>query len=116
MELNLVRSGAYVLAVPEDKILPRYRTEYSASVRRGWDPANPAFYWFPMNKFLPAIKIPLRENDPEAILDLQPLIDQCYRNGGYEDINYERDPEPPFDRVQAAWADKLLRAAGRRQT
>ena len=46
---------------------------------------------------LPIIKIPLRPGDADVPLDLQALVDQCYRNGGYEGtLDYAVDPDPPL--------------------
>jgi len=51
----------------------------------------------------------------KTLLDLQGLIDQCYRNGGYdEDIDYKAEPVPPLDPDDARWADALLRKKGKR--
>jgi hypothetical protein len=56
----------------------------------------------------------LRPTDPDVPLDLQALIDQCYRNGGYdEDIDYSVAPEPPLNAEDTRWADALLRQTGR---
>jgi len=63
---------------------------------------------------LPVFCIPLRQTDADIVLNLQPLIDQCYVNGRYSTIDYRRDPEPPMDLADAAWADALLREAGKR--
>ena len=60
------------------------------------------------------IPIPLRPADPEVIVDLQPILDQCYRNGGYDDIDYRVAPTPPLEADDAAWADALLREQGLR--
>jgi hypothetical protein len=69
----------------------------------------------PLRAALPRIKVPLRRTDPEATLDLQSLIDRVYRNGGYHlQIDYGKDPLPPLDEPDAAWADGLLRSAGKR--
>ena len=55
------------------------------------------------------IGIPLRKKDDDAPLDLQALIEQCYRNGSYDDdIDYNRDPDPPLEGADARWADELL--------
>lgn len=48
-------------------------------------------------------------------LDLQALIDQGYDNGGYDSIDYEREPDPQLGEADARWADALLRKAGRRK-
>ncbi len=70
---------------------------------------------FPLRDRLPTIRIPLRRTDPDATLDLQPLIDAAYRNGGYaRTIDYRRDPIPPLDAETATWANELLTKAGRR--
>jgi hypothetical protein len=43
------------------------------------------------------------------------VIDQCYRNGGYdEDIDYSVEPDPQLGVEDARWADTLLREEGRR--
>ncbi len=63
---------------------------------------------------IPAVKIPLRPGDADLMMDLQPLIRRVYRAGGHDDIDYTRDPSPPLPPAEAAWADQLLRAAGRR--
>jgi len=69
----------------------------------------------PLRERLPIIRLPLRSTDPDIPLDLQVVIDQCYRNGGYdEDIDYSVEPDPPLGVEDAHWADTLLREAGRR--
>ena len=64
---------------------------------------------------LPTIKIPLRPTDADVPLDLQPLIDQCYRNGGYEGtLDYSVDPEPPLVGAEKEWAETMLVEKGLR--
>ena len=64
---------------------------------------------------LPTISLPLRSTDPDIPFDLQMVIDQCYRNGGYdEDIDYSVEPDPLLGVEDARWANTLLREAGRR--
>ena len=51
----------------------------------------------PLWERLPIIKIPLRPDDADVPLDLQALVEQCYRNGAYEGtLNYAIDPDPPL--------------------
>ena len=71
-------------------------------------------YRVPLDEPLPAIRIPLRETDPDVPLQIQPLIDQCYRNGRYYDLDYKADPVTPLDATDAAWSDQLLRSKGLR--
>ena len=63
---------------------------------------------------LPLVNIPLRMADRDVKLNLQALIDQAYEEAGYNDIDYSHHPVPPFLPEEQAWADDLLRKAGRR--
>jgi hypothetical protein len=63
---------------------------------------------------LPVLPIPLRSTDADATVDLQPILDQCYRNGCYDDIDYRAAPVPPLSADDAAWADALPREKGLR--
>jgi hypothetical protein len=58
--------------------------------------------------------VPLRQTDADVPLDLQTLIAQVYRHGRYDDIDYTVPPVPPLDPDDAAWANELLRSAGKR--
>ena len=49
-----------------------------------------------------------------ALLDIQAVVDQCYRNGGYDDIDYTDEPDPRLKKSDAAWANALLGEQGRR--
>jgi hypothetical protein len=61
---------------------------------------------------LPTIRVPLRANDPDVPLALQPLIDQCYRSGRYWLTDFRRPLDPPLPPEDAAWVEERLRAAG----
>ena len=37
----------------------------------------------PLWERLPILKVPLRPDDKDVPLDLQALVEQCYRNGAY---------------------------------
>ncbi len=115
VEIDLVRSGKRLLPIPWERLPLDYRTPYQVSVRRGWNLAAVEVYRVPLTERLPVIKIPLRQTDADIPLDLQSLIEQCYRNGDYEqDIDYRADPEPALEGEDARWADRLLRQAGLR--
>jgi hypothetical protein len=73
-----------------------------------------AVYRVPLRERLPVIAIPLRPADRDVPLALQVGLDQCYRNGGYDDVDYRGAPEPPLAVGDASWADALLREQGRR--
>jgi hypothetical protein len=114
VEIDLLRAGQRVLAVPAERILPSHRTPYQICVRRGWQPTICEVYAVPLRQSLPRFHVPLRETDDEVALDLQKLLEQCYRNGRYYTIDYQVEARPPLDEEDALWADKLLRKAGLR--
>ena len=69
----------------------------------------------PLWERLRTIKIPLRPTDADVPLDLQPLVDQCFRNGGYEGtLDYAVDPEPPLVGSEKEWAETMLIEKGLR--
>jgi hypothetical protein len=114
VEIDLVRAGNHVLAVPFGLLPPAYQTPFLTCVRRGWDILKAEVYRIPLQEPLPAIRIPLREKDSDAVLNLQSLVEQAYEDGQYGDLNYTKDPVPPLEGTDAAWADELLRQAGKR--
>jgi len=114
VEIDLLRAGGWVMAVPQS-LAPRvYRGPYRLAVMRGWNTSSFELYRVALRERLPAIRVPLRQTDADIALELQPLIDQAYRNGVYDDIDYRRDPEPPLDAEDAAWTVALLKEKGLR--
>jgi len=104
------------LIVPPERIPESHRTTYQVCIWRGWQPMKFEIYRVPLRERLPIIPIPLRETDTDVTLDLQAVLDQCYRNSRYDDdLDYTVQPTPPLDPADAAWADELLRSQGRRQ-
>jgi hypothetical protein len=115
VEIDLLRAGPWVLCVPEYCVPASYRTTYRVCVFRAGAAWLAEVYRVPLRERLPIIKIPLRPTDADVLLDLQILIEQCYRNGGYdEDLDYHNLPGPPLAPEDARWADALLRAHRRR--
>lgn len=114
VEIDLLRGGDRVLMVPPEQVPPSHRTDYQICVWRASQPGSALVYKAPLRERLPIIAIPLRPGDPEALLDIQAVVDQCYRNGGYDDVDYTDDSVPRLTKADAAWADALLRGHGRR--
>jgi len=113
VEIDLLRAGPHVLQLPLSRYPAAYRTPYKICVHRAGR-AKVAIYRVPLRERLPIIRVPLRETDADAPLDLQALISQVYRDGRYDDIDYTVPPVPPLNEDDAAWADALLRSAGKR--
>ena len=108
IEVDLIRQGEFVLAFPENRIPADWRTTYQICVRRAQVENKAELYRVPLREKLPNIRIPLRPTDADVILQIQPLIDDCYRDGGYGEIEYDQQPQPPFNDDDAAWARSLI--------
>jgi len=113
-EIDLLRYGDWILAVPETVVPPPYRGAYRVCVRRGARPIEAEFYHLSLRERLPVVSVPLREQDADVPLDLQAPIVQSFRSGVYDDLDYAREPDPPLEADDAKWADELLRSRGLR--
>jgi len=72
-------------------------------------------YKMSLRERLPAIPTPLRISDPDAVLDIQAMVDQAYASARYDrTIDYSQPCDPPLEEDHARWADELLKAAGKR--
>lgn len=114
VEIDLFRRGAW-----RDLLLPvvapaDVRTAYRVITRRAHPPRRVELYPMPLRERLPRVPIALRPTNPPVALDLQALVNQAYRNGRYDRTRYDQPCDPPLEAEVAAWADDLLRAAGRR--
>ena len=110
VEIDLVRAGERVFGFP-GPIAESCAPLLMAHIRKGYEHR---LYAFSIGDRLPKLPVPLRYEENEIVLDLQPIHDQCYHDGAYDDIDYSRDPNLALDPEIAAWADVLLRDAGRR--
>lgn len=113
VEIDLVRSGQRVIAFPEHRLPPPCCHENLVRVRCAWSERARELYVLPLRERLPAIPIPLRQSDRAVPLDLQALIDQCYHNGRYDDIDYSVPSIPPLTVEDSAWAETLAKTAGK---
>lgn len=109
VEIDLIRAGAFVVAVPQAGIPPNNRTPYVVCVRRVQRPDAAEIIAIAIDKPVPNFRIPLRPTDDDIVLRLQPLLDDCYRRGRYASIDYSRPPHPPLDEQTATWANQILR-------
>ena len=112
VEIDLLRGGARMLALPASEIPEAHRTDYLACVSLGWRHTRRLLYRMPLRQRLPALPIPLRENEPAVPLDLQALIDATYTLGRYDTLDYTQELDPPFTPDEAGWVKSLLEAAG----
>ena len=113
MEIDLVRSGQRVLALPTHQIPEQSPAESLACISPGWKRSRRELYRMPLRQRLPVLAIPLRQHERALPLDLQGLVDRVYEAGRYEVIDYGVPPEPPLPLGEAAWAADVLKAAER---
>ena len=114
VEIDLVRQGSYVLAAPLEEIPESQRTPYAVCVFRNTQPDQFEIYRAPLQQRLPNVPIPLRSGERDVVLELQPLIDACYRDGRYYRIDYKAGPKARFNEQDSDWISHRLRDAGYR--
>jgi hypothetical protein len=112
VEIDLLRGGEHSVAAPAHKSTAEGRTCYITCVTRATDPSVKEVYYTPLESTLPNIRIPLRATDEDAVLVLQPLIDRCYRMGGYDQEKYDHIPGPPMNEQETTWVRERVKSAG----
>jgi hypothetical protein len=113
VEIDLLRKGRHVLAVPEGMLRRQADYDYLISVNRAREDRG-EFELYPrgLRQRLPHIRIPLAGNDLDVQPDLQAVLAQTYEAGRYRDlIRYDRPCVPALHPDDQAWADELIRAA-----
>ncbi len=108
VEIDLQRRGRPTTFADCNFFNRHIRPTYHTSVWRANDPEGGECYPMPLREPLPVIAIPLREDDADATLDLQALVDQAYRRGHYNAADFTRRPDPPFSADDEAWIDSVL--------
>ncbi len=70
-----------------------------------------SLYPFDLPSPIPAFPLPLQPDDPELIVELQPLLNQLYDRASYDlAIDYHQAPVPPLEGENLAWAEQWLQA------
>lgn len=114
VEIDLLRKGERVVSVPLSEIPDWAWTPYMVCVYRAAEPGQREIYPMRLCERLPAIRIPLRANEPDTILELQPLVDQAFERGRYWLTDYQRDLQPPLAKNDEEWMIGLLKKCGLR--
>ena len=116
VEIDLTRAGHRRLLMDMLSLPAERRGEYLVSVRRAYTGkfGRREGYGLQLRERLPGIRIPLRDGDPDVVLDLQSLVDQAYEAGAYgRALDYRRPLDEPLAADDAAWAAGLIDAAVR---
>jgi hypothetical protein len=111
VEIDLLRSGNHVVAVPNQIVHNSGPYDYLISINRAVGLRDEfEFFHRRLQQRLPRIPIPLQEGDSEAPLDIQAAVEQVYDAGGYlERIDYGQPCVPPLNHEDQGWADQLIR-------
>ncbi len=113
VEIDLLRIGPHVLAVPYGLIQGRVPYDYLVCVNRAQQPrASYELHPHHLREPLPRFGIPLSGEDPDVPLNLQAAIARTYEEGAYRDwIEYSRPCEPPLTAEDQAWVNELVASA-----
>jgi hypothetical protein len=106
-EIDLLRRGRHVLAIPEWRARELGPYSYLVCVSR-WPHRN-RFELYPrrLPERLPRIRLPLTDPDPDVPLDIQAALEQVYGDGRYmRRVRYQDPCEPPLVPEDQAWANE----------
>jgi hypothetical protein len=110
-----LRTGPNVLDIPAGVISQLPPWDYLINIGRR-KATRFEVYPIRLRDPLPRIRIPLKQGDEDAVLDLPAVFDQAYRAGRYTSkINYRVAPPIPLADDDAAWARQLLKKKGLRK-
>lgn len=105
VEIDLLRQWPPIVQLPE-QLRTHYRILVSASAKR----PQASLYAFNLQEPVPAFPLPLRENEPEPILNLQALLGEIYDQSGYDlVIDYAEAPIPTLTPEESAWLAAWMR-------
>lgn len=107
VEIDLLREGRRLFNFPALSLGPQLQKPYYVTVCRGWKPGECEVYAIDLREPLPVINIPLRSEDVDVQLDLQPLMEHVYRTGRFP-IDYNEPCDPPLDPELAGWARECV--------
>ena len=113
VEIDLLRTGPHVLAVPEWAVDAHQPYDYLICVNRAVDWRD-RFQLYPrrLQERLPRIRLPLAAPDADIVLDVQAVLARTYEAGGYaERLDYTAPCVPPLSPEEQLWADGLIRQA-----
>jgi hypothetical protein len=114
VEIDLLRGGRHVLALPRWTARRRASYDYLVSINRAVGERH-RFQFYPcrLRERLPRIGVPLKGDDADVPLDLQAALTRVYEAGAYDQrAHYTKPCHPPLSNEDQAWAAKLMRAAG----
>jgi hypothetical protein len=113
IEIDLLRAGTHVTAIPRDIAMAKAGPfDYHVSVHRFDRPKEYMVYPIRLEQRLPTIAVPLLPEDPAVLLDLQAAFNRTYDAGPYRKaVRYAKDSiEPPLRPEQTTWATERVKS------
>jgi len=112
VEIDLLRAGPHVMAIPERIARGKGPYDYLVCVNRAMGLRDEyEIYRRGLRDRLPRVRVPLADDDPDAILDLQAVLNQTYEAGLYHELlSYDQPCVPALSAEDQAWADERIRA------
>ena len=110
VEIDLLRTGQHVVAVPERVARNHGPYDYLVCVNRA-ESRRDLFDLYPrrLEDRLPRIRIPLADDDADVPLDVQAAVAKVHDAGSYRDrIDYNSPCLPPLEAGKQEWANRLL--------
>jgi hypothetical protein len=111
IEIDLLRGGRHVVSLQEWRVKPLKPFDSLCCVSR-W-PLRNRYELYPrrLRERLPHVSIPLSDDDPDVMLDLQAALEQVYVEGRYaRRIRYDDPCDPALAAEDQAWATDRIAA------
>jgi hypothetical protein len=111
VEIDLLRRGRHMVAVPEGRVRALGAFDYLVSVNR--TPWRKRFevYLRGLRDRLPRVRVPLADPDADVPLDIQAALGQVYDDGDYAlRMRYDEPCEPPLEAADQQWANECWAA------
>jgi Protein of unknown function (DUF4058) len=115
IELDFLHYGEHTIAPPRARLLEQGTWDYLVSLHRGGQGHRYEVWAVTLQQRLPRIRVPLADDIPDVVLDLQTVFDRCYDAAAYaRRLDYHRAPPLSLSQDNAAWVANLLHERGLR--
>lgn len=104
IEIDLLRGGESM------SILGAAIKDYYILVSRGYRRPEADLYTFAIQEAIPAFPVPLKQNEQEAIIDLQKLLNDVYQRARFDlAIDYSTPLKPLLSQENNLWVQEIIR-------
>jgi hypothetical protein len=110
VEIDLLRAGEHVVAVPEWSARGIGYYDYLVCVNRAYGVRSRyELYLRGVRERLPRVRIPLADGDPDVAMDVQAAMARVCESGAYDQrIDYRTPCRPPLRPADQEWVDQLV--------